>query len=316
MLGEEAGSLTLNLDPERFAIGNKFVLSVSGNGSEENNTQADTSLYIKGSQDKTWPYNWGDDMTFRDNALYYNVNAAKVQNTELHFRNFYLNSDNGQVHEGDIKLTVNDKFAAAAQNFVNPPPIEGEEKTSETLLASFTSNYVGKIADADTKLRDLEQFWDKSGVFMLTQPQTITISQKDGKRASITLNASDTLNDVRRKLNDAIANDLDQGRYIQGGNANNIVTYVESPDISGMETVKGTFLIRSLVPGTAGELTFSSSYGDLIDALGLNTVQQAERGSYTVSVYNAHDNIAIAQNVKTSGNMLEGVIHKNIDVVE
>ena len=313
LLGEEAGSLTLKLDPAKFAIGNKFVLSVSGNGSKSDNTQADTSLYIKANQDSTWPYNWGEHATYKNNELYYNVNAGAVSNSELHFRNYYLNSDNGNVHEGDIKLTLNENFASAAKNFVDPPS-EGEVKTNENLLASFTSNYVGKTADADTKLRDLEQFWDKSGVFMLTQPQTITISQKDGRKTSITLNESDTLNDVRRKLNNAIANDLDQGRYVKGGNANNIVTYVETPSQSGIESVKGTFLIRSLVPGSAGELTFSSDNGDLIDSLGLNTVQEAQGGSYTVSVYNAHDNTAVAQNVKTSGNILEGVIDKNIDV--
>ena len=81
-----------------------------------------------------------------------------------------------------------------------------------------------------------------------------------------------------------------------------------------METVKGTFLIRSVIPGSAGELTFSSAEGDLIDALGLNTVQNSQESSYNVSVYNAHDNSVIARNIKTSENMLCGVIDKNIDV--
>ena len=149
---------------------------------------------------------------------------------------------------------------------------------------------------------------------MLEQPQVITISQNDGRKSSITLNATDTLNDVRQKLNDAISHGLGQGVYVQGGNADKIVTFVENTDEAGLETVKGTFMIRSLIPGSAGELTFSSDNGKLVDALGLNTVIGAKEGGYTVSVFNAHDNSVIARNVKTDGNMLLGVIDKNVDV--
>lgn len=149
---------------------------------------------------------------------------------------------------------------------------------------------------------------------MLEQPQVLTVSQNDGKKASITLNASDTLNDVRDKLNQAISEGLGQGVYTSGSNANNFVTFVETPTDGGMETVKGTMLVRSVIPGYSGELTFSSAYGEIIDALGLNTVQSAQETSYTASVYNAHDGTVIAQNVKTSGNMLKGVIGRNIDV--
>ena len=317
LLGEDEEHLKLKLpDISKFNIGDKFVLSVSGNGAK--NSPADVSLYINGSQDSKWPYSWDKPdgrMTYNNNDLYYNLNAEKASNRHINFRNYYLNSDNGRVTEANINLTLSEDFATAAKNFPNAPA-EGQSHTdNEITLASFTSNYVGKVADGATQLRDIEQFWNKSGVFMLEQPQTITISQNDGKKASITLNASDTLNDVRRKLNDAIANDLGQGLYVTGGDANKIVTFVENPiEGSGIETVKGTFLIRSLIPGSDGELTFSSSYGELIDRLGLNTIQQSQEGSYSVSVYNAHDDTVIATNIKTSGNVLMGVIDKNLDV--
>ena len=73
-------------------------------------------------------------------------------------------------------------------------------------------------------------------------------------------------------------------------------------------------MIRSLVPGKAGELTFSSENGKLVDALGLNTVINSQETGYTVSVFNAHDNSVIAKNVKTAGNVLQGVIDKNVDI--
>ena len=99
LLGESAGALTLTLDPSLFSVGDKFVYNVSGNGTTS--APSDTSLYINGSQDSTWPLSWGTDgyITHENNSLYYNVNAEAVSNKDLHFRNYYLNSDNGKVHE-------------------------------------------------------------------------------------------------------------------------------------------------------------------------------------------------------------------------
>ena len=316
LLGEADGNFSLTLDPELFEIGNKFVYNVSGNGTSS--TPVDTSLYIEGTQDKTWPSIWNekdDGITYDNSTLYFNVNSDAVSNRVLLFRNYYLNSDNGRVIEGELNMTINDKFGQAAKNFPEPPEEPDDEREEEITLASFDSNYVGKVADGATKLRDLEQFWTKSGVFMLEEAQTITISQNDGKKATITLDAYDTLNDLKCKLNDAISIGLDQGRCVAGGDANKFVSFVENvTDQSGIETVEGTFLIRSLIPGTDGELTFSSSYGELIDKLGFNTVQGSREGSYNVSVYDAHSGTVIASNVKTSGNVLQGVIDKNIDV--
>ena len=310
LLGEDDNNFSITLDPEKFNIGDKFVYSISGNGTSS--APADTSLYINCKEDTSWPQSW-ENLTYKNNELYYNVNAEAVSNQELHFRNFYLNSETGKVHQGDIALTTNSDFGEAAKNFPEAP-VEGQSRTdNEITLASFNAAYVGKIATGATKLRDLEQFWNKSGVFMLERPQTITISQNNGAKTSITLNASDTLNDLRRKLNDAIAVDL--GQEIYTSNPNNLVSFVEEPyGENGIESVKGTMLIRSLIPGSAGELTFSSSYGELIDALALNTIKSSAETSYTASVYDAHDGSIIARDVKTTGNVLRGVIHKNIDV--
>lgn len=103
--------------------------------------------------------------------------------------------------------------------------------------------------------------------------------------------------------------------YVRGGDVNKIVTFVENPtEGTGLETVEGIFVIRSLIPGTAGELTFSSPYGELISNLGLNTVQNSDEGFYDVSVSNAHTGEIITGNAKIMGNVLRGVIHENIDV--
>lgn len=70
----------------------------------------------------------------------------------------------------------------------------------------------------DTRIREatlseMKTFTNPSGVSMFTSPQKITITQGDGKTASVTLYGGDTLADVRRKLNDAIADGLGQAAY-------------------------------------------------------------------------------------------------------
>ena len=273
-----------------FSVGNKFVYNVTKKAAANAQT-----VEISGKQTETWPYKWGGSVS--DATLKFGLNAEKVKEKELHFRNFYLNDKNGTVYEGDIVLTTNKTAMTAGKT-----------------LATFEAAYIGQVAKSDVKLRDLEKFWTTQGVFMLTDPQTITISQGDGKSTTITLHATDTLGELRSKLNNAIANGLGQARFAVS-NANDFVTFVgkDTDKDYGLETVPGTFIIRSLVAGAAGRLSFSGNE-DLINALSLNVVQEAKENSFTASVYDAHTGATIASNVKVSGNQLIGVIHKNVDV--
>ena len=227
----------------------------------------------------------------------YSLDASAIMDREIHFRNFYLNSVNGTVREGNIVLTTN----------------SNEMGLYET-LTSFEAAYVGQIARETTRLRDLQPFWNTSGVFMLDDPRTITITQGDGRSASVTLYANDTVEDARAKLNNAIANDLGQARHVKG-DVNRFVTYVEEgrTQANGLETVEGTFVIRSAIPGHAGELSFSGDQA-LLNALALNTIQESSESRYTASVYNAHTGVAVATNVQVTGNQLLGVIHENVDL--
>ena len=163
-------------------------------------------------------------------------------------------------------------------------------------------------------LEDIPEFYDASGVFLLNEPQEITITQGDGKKASVMLYRTDTIEDVRKKLNDAIAKDIGQAAYTD--NEDNFVRFVESgqEDSSGFESVAGTFVIRSAVPGSKGELSFSSDNQDLISAFNLNTIQESTETTYRASVYNAHTGKAIAKNIITDGNTINGVIAPNVNI--
>jgi flagellin len=301
-----------------YAVGDKMVYNVTATDfAAAGKPAADTVIRIEGHQNPDWPDKWADmnlpgggaqtnPPTYRvsERHLDYAVNKAAVAGKELHFRNFYLNTDNGTVYEGSIVLTSDQNFGASGNFAVN----------TQTVLATFETAYIGQTAKADVQLRDINKFWSSQGVFMLTNPQTITISQGDGKNASVTLYSTDTLDELRKKLNTAIASDLGQGRYATSG-ATKFVTFVEEGKTyeDTLESVGGTFIIRSMVAGNSGKLSFSGDE-DLINALSLNVVQQAKENSFNVSVYDAHNNTIIATSVKVSGNLLVGIIHPNVDV--
>ena len=278
-----------------FSKGSKFVYNISaGNGSTPAGT-VDTGIQISGTQNPNWGDNWVDkNAGVTRDPMTYGLNVDKVKGKDLSFKHYYLNEKTGEVMEGTVKLSLNKDYAA------------GDGKT----VATFNAAYIGEVATGDVKLRDLDKFWNSEGVFMLKDPKTITITQGDGKQTSVTLYGYDTLNDVARKLNDAIAGGLGQGKYVD--DASKFVTYVSDPG-KNSESVKGTFLIRSVVPGSSGTISLAGDEG-VINAFSLNVIQDAKESAYTVSVKDAHNGSVVASDVRISGNKLIGVVNPNIDV--
>lgn len=303
----DACTVTLT-NADSIEVGTKFVY---------NYTAAGTGVQISGIQDENWPDKWGaagDTVTCAGDGTYtggnpvtFGLDAAQDLNSkDIHFRNFYVNGENGNVYEGDIILTTTDTFTTDA-----PAAADGDK------LASFTAAYIGKTATLDTKLRDLNVFWNSSGVFMLENPQTITINQGDGKSATVTLYGTDTIRELQAKFNYAIGTELGQAKYVDGTGASKFCTFVEKgyEDPQGLETVPGTFIFRSVLPGTGGDLTFTGEE-DMINTFALNVVKESSTAAFRASIYDAHTGIAIkgATNVKVSDNKLIGVLHDNVDI--
>jgi flagellin len=215
------------------------------------------------------------------------------------FRQFYVNSANGTVYDTQIQVTLgSDPDALPNAN-----------------AATFHAAFVGEVAYKDVALRDLDKFWDANGNFMLVDPQTITIVQGDGQKASVTLYGTDTLEQVRAKLVNAIGYGLEQAKYV-GSNVQQLVSYVERQ--AGVndtdESVEGTFVIRSAVTGKNGELNFIGDE-DLIKAFSLANVRNAKENEFTINIYDAHTGSSKVINEKITGNELIGVLHPNVDVV-
>ena len=286
LLGD--GKVKLKLEnnmTSTFKKGNKIVYNIA---SKEG---TDVGVTVKGTANNKWEQSWGK---ITDNNVTYGLKADDVKNKELHFKNFYLNSKNGKVYEGDIVLSTNDNAI-----------------TKGKPLASFEVGFVGQVARSDVKLRDLDKFWDAQGRFMLKDAQTLTLTQGDGKQAKVTLYANDTLGDVARKINDAIGTGLGQSAYVD--NAGNFAVFVNKDGEEGSESVAGTFVIRSVVTGAAGKLNFAGDE-DLLKALSLNVIQDSKESDYSVDITDAHTGKVVVSGAKTTGNKLIGALHSNIDV--
>ncbi len=275
---------------DSYSIGNKIVLAFVGSAAA-----TDATVTISGTTNPEWFGNWGSTagQTLQDRV--FTLDDVAVLGKDVHFRNFYLNTANGTLYESDIVLQLNDNFTAA-----------------NAVLAGFEAAFVGQVAKGDVQLRDLDKFWDANGRFMIEDPQNITITQGNGKQAVVTLNSTDTLRDIEFKLNNAVAFGLGQAQYLDS-NTDRFVDFVEDSTYNTPESVDGTFVIRSAIAGKAGELNFAGDE-DIIKALSLNVIQNSSESQYRVSINDAHNGATIASNVKVTGNMLFGVVHKNVDI--
>ncbi len=295
-----SASITLN-DLSGVTEGAKFVYFVGAGEAAQNNDNA-VDVNISALADSSDPNSWNGG-AFNGETIHYVLNGSKTADTEIKFTNYFVNGKSGEVTQGNIKLETGSAFRDSS--FTG-----GMLGSDDEILANFNASYVGKVADGNTKLRDLDKFWTADGTFILEQPKELTLTQGDGKQAKVMLYAGDTLEDTARKLNDAVANGLGQAKYVD--DATKFVTFVDG-NTKGAETVEGTIIIRSALAGEQGEITLSGNE-DVLKAFSLNTIQKSAENKYSVSVYDAHDDSMIAENVKITGNRLVGVIHKNVDV--
>ncbi|MCL1875253.1 MAG: flagellin [Synergistaceae bacterium] len=273
-----------------YSVGDKLTVGIM----KQSQSTAASMFSISGTQNAAWGGRWNDTLP----TLQFTVGSG-IHGKEVHFRSFYLNTANGVIYENDISLSFKDDYKPAS---------------ATATIATFVATYIGQVGSSDTQLYDLDKFWDANGSFMLSEPQTLTISQGNGKSTTVTIYSTDTLGTLQHKLNDAIANGLEQVKYAVD-DATRFVTYVTEKEIveNTSQSVAGTFVIRSMIAGDGGKLSFAGNE-ELIKALSLNVITPAKENQFSVSVLDAHTGATIASNVSITGNMLVGIVHPNVDV--
>lgn len=294
---EESPAVTITLGENGVTPiqkGAKFVYSVKA-GAEDSGNDNPIQLDISHIPDHSSP-------AFGGETVGYVLNGAKTAYSDLEFTQFFVD-EQGNASQGTITLTTGADFRAAdAGGEIDPE--------NDRVMASFEAGYSGTVADRDTKLRDIDKFWTDEGEYILDQPRELTLTQGDGKQAKIMLYGEDTIGDLANKLNDAVAVGLGQQKYIDG--AGEFVSFVDGAT-QALEAVQGTIVIRSVLAGKKGEITLSGNE-NLLNAFSLNTIQESVETKYDVTIRDAHDDSILVQNVKVTGNVMKGAVHKNIDV--
>jgi len=236
----------------------------------------------------------------------YNLCTEMLDNKETSFSFYQLDGVTGEEYSASVTIdnaVLETTTTTAFRSKFDVSSAQGED-----------SSVIGTLAKETTLLRDIDKFWDSSGNFILEDTQTLTLVQGNGKTATLTISGADTIEDVKNKLNAAISDQLGQGCLLGvGADDDQFVSFVTKADADGLESVAGTFVIRSAVAGTEGQI---SVVGDdsVIAALSLTTIQAAKNNNFTVKVTDAHDGTVIADDVKVSENMLIGVVDEAVDV--
>jgi len=264
------------------------------------NTQAIATQNADSIIELTCSSNGGATYTCFDSFV---MDMAQLDDADVSLRFFQVDNLTGEVFDAELNLTT-DTFLHGATNAVT--------FAVEDVIVNDDS-VIGNVATLSTKLYDIDKFWDASGNFILEDSPTITLVQGDGSKTTITLSKDDTIQNVVCMLNDALANGLGQGELVGEDYANSFVSFVEDPDSTGLETVAGTFVIRSAVAGDDGKIYFAGDDA-VINALSLTTIQKAENNRWTIDVTNAHTGEVIAADVQVSDNLLKGQVHENVDV--
>jgi len=290
------GDITISIDDAGgiiagdIVVGDKAVINVRGNTASADLITVNYEHYEPEIVTGTVAHKWA----FNGDALNKSTSPLRFFTLDL----YSGSSTFGQAFDGEIALTIDE--------------LKGANPAAEFTYASG----LGKLADINTRLYDIREFWDKSGRFLLESPQTIYIVQGDGTKSFFTIDQNDTLGTLRAKINKAISEDLNQKRYLDESMEDSFVSYVtgsikeEGTHIS----TEGTLVVRSVIPGRQGELNIFG-HADIINALGFATIQQSSETIFNIKVTNAHDATeVIANDIQISSNLLVGIVHPYVDV--
>ncbi len=225
-------------------------------------------------------------------TLHINADATNSATATTHTVYTSQMDDAGNVYYGsmDIKLEKGDVVSGTA---------------SIDILGA------GDVASKYTKLSQLAQFTNADGRMVLDNTQEISIYGGNGNVAKVILEGSDTIEDLKNKLNSAIIDQLNMGAP-NGSSASasvnkNLVQFTENDGTNGASA--GSFTIQGAVLGKDSNLTFVGDEG-ILNALGVTQTQKATDSALTVSVQNANTGAFVGEDTITDGrlrNVIEGV---------
>lgn len=273
--------------------GDKFLFNVSDFKGTANGddllAQGGGALQVSanGVKGPTIVYNNPNSLTKNDNQ------NGIVEQNDVTVHIVSLDPKNGYVRQGEMTLGFEEKVGGA------------------TLSGTTTINVRdgGQAATSTTKLSGLANFVDENGVELFANTQELTIYGNNNK-VTIYLEGDDTLQDFVDKLTTAITNDLSMGSGLTEVDKK-LVNFNQTEGV-GFGVVPGTMILQSALTGKTGELSFTGSQ-KLMDALGLEVVQQSSQNLQEISVIENLTGVVVGERV-TSNSRVTDVI-PGIDLI-
>ena len=221
-------------------------------------------------------------------------------------------NQNGIVEQNDVTVHIVSLDPKTGYVRQGEMTLGFEEKVGGATLSGTTTINVrggGQAATSTTKLSGLANFVDENGVELFANTQELTIYGNNNK-VTIYLEGDDTLQDFVDKLTTAITNDLSMGSGLTEVDKK-LVNFNQTEGV-GFGVVPGTMILQSALTGKTGELSFTGSQ-KLMDALGLEVVQQSSQNLQEISVKENLTGVVVGERV-TSNSRVTDVI-PGIDLI-
>jgi flagellin len=169
------------------------------------------------------------------------------------------------------------------------------------------------VATSTIQLKNIAQFYDNNGRFIVDNPQNVTLVQGNGTRTSFTIYDNDTLSGICAKFGNAICATGGLNQNVMWGNSGDFCTLTTSTINTGSaENASGSFVLKSAIAGDDGTLTIIADQS-VINAFGFSDFRASNQTSYTVTITNANTGAQLlSTNLK--GNAALGLVYNNVDV--
>ncbi|MDN5360538.1 MAG: flagellin, partial [Thermotogaceae bacterium] len=150
----------------------------------------------------------------------------------------------------------------------------------------------------------------------ITEPTELIVYQGENI-VKVTINPSDNFETLVQKLNQVIAEDLNQGKYVD--NTSKFVTFADGTEATsealyrmetgddGVQKKFSTVLIRTVIPGEIGRIHIS---GDekILNALGFSSIQKAKDSTFLLDATDAHSGKVVQKKTFVKGNSMESFL--------
>lgn len=209
----------------------------------------------------------------------------------------------GKVYDGTLSLSFGSFNGGTAVGDPSSDDTPRIVRDAAVFGSVYREGIDGGVAHRYSTTREVAQFWDKNGRFLLDTPASVVIRQGESE-AVFTLYGDEEIQSLLQRLNDTIHRQLGGGllqNFVPSPSNSKYATFTGPiTDRNAMESVRGTMVLRSAIAGSEGAYEFAGDE-DILKALGFVVINEARENLYTVDITDAHTGKTVANSLKVDG---------------